>query len=131
MARVPRVLATIAATMPIHTVTNCSDELGHQAAALVSVPFEVMGPRRAPEPTSRGLSRTSGPLDALALSARRVLSSPGRHTTSPEPGGSAWVCGGTTGSACAAARGPDWSPSTALLDPLPAFVSGPGGHQHR
>ena len=26
---VPRVLAAIAATMPIGTVTNCSDELGH------------------------------------------------------------------------------------------------------
>jgi hypothetical protein len=38
---VPRVLAAIAATMPIGTVTNYSDELGHQAAGLVGVPFEV------------------------------------------------------------------------------------------
>ena len=34
-------LAAIAAAMPIGTVTNCSDELGHQAAELVGVPFEV------------------------------------------------------------------------------------------
>jgi 2-haloacid dehalogenase len=38
---VPRVLAAIAATMPIGTVTNCSDELGHQAAGLAGVPFAV------------------------------------------------------------------------------------------
>ena len=38
----PRVLAAIAATMPIGTVTNCSDELGQQAADLVGMPFEVM-----------------------------------------------------------------------------------------
>ena len=37
---VPRVLAAIAAAMPIGTVTNCSDELGRQAAELVGVPFE-------------------------------------------------------------------------------------------
>ena len=38
---VPRVLAAIAATMPVGAVTNCSGELGHQAAGLVGVPFAV------------------------------------------------------------------------------------------
>ena len=69
----PRVLATIAATMPIGTVTNCSDELGHQAADLVGVPFEVMVTAQSagaykprPEPYRRAL-------DMLALPAERVL----------------------------------------------------------
>ena len=70
---VPRVLAAIAATMPIGTVTNCSDELGHQAAGLVGVPFEVTVTAQSagaykpqPEPYQRAL-------DALALPAERVL----------------------------------------------------------
>src|ERR1700756_4124278 len=66
----PRVLTSIAATMPIGTVTNCSDELGRQAADLVGVPFDVMVTAQSagaykpqPEPYRRAL-------DALALPAR-------------------------------------------------------------
>jgi 2-haloalkanoic acid dehalogenase type II len=69
----PRVLAAIAATMPIGTVTNCSDELGHQAAGLVGVPFEVTVTAQSagaykpqPEPYRQAL-------DMLALPAGRVL----------------------------------------------------------
>jgi hypothetical protein len=36
------VLTAIAAAMPIGTVTNCSDELGRQAAELVGVPFVAL-----------------------------------------------------------------------------------------
>jgi 2-haloacid dehalogenase len=69
----PRVLAAIAAAMPIGTVTNCSDELGRQAAALVGVPFEVTVTAQSagaykpqPEPYRQAL-------DALALPGERVL----------------------------------------------------------
>ena len=69
----PRVLAAIAAAMPIGTVTNCSDELRRQAAGLVGVPFEVTVTAQSagaykpqPEPYRRAL-------DALALPAERVL----------------------------------------------------------
>ena len=54
-------------------MTNCSDELGHQAAALVGVPFDVTVTAQSagackprPEPYQRAL-------DALALPAGRVL----------------------------------------------------------
>jgi 2-haloalkanoic acid dehalogenase type II len=69
----PRVLTAIAAAMPIGTVTNCSDELGRQAAELVGVPFEVTVTAQSagaykprPEPYRQAL-------DALALPAERVL----------------------------------------------------------
>jgi hypothetical protein len=65
----PRVLAAIAAAMPIGTVTNCSDELGRQAAGLAGVPFEVTVTAQsagAYKPYRRAL-------DALALPAGRVL----------------------------------------------------------
>jgi 2-haloacid dehalogenase len=69
----PRVLAAIAAVMPIGTVTNCSDELGHQAAGLAGVPFAVTVTAQSagackprPEPYRQAL-------DALALPAGRVL----------------------------------------------------------
>jgi 2-haloalkanoic acid dehalogenase type II len=69
----PRVLTAIAATRPIGTVTNCSDELGRQAAELVGVPFEVVVTAQSagaykpdPEPYRRAL-------DALASPADRVL----------------------------------------------------------
>jgi 2-haloacid dehalogenase len=69
----PRVLTAIDAAVPIGTVTNCSDELGHQAADLVGVPFDVMVTAQSagaykpqPEPYRRAL-------DALALPAERVL----------------------------------------------------------
>jgi FMN phosphatase YigB (HAD superfamily) len=87
----PRVLAAIAAAMPIGTVTNCSDELGHQAADLVSVPFEVTVTAQSagsykpqPEPYRQAL-------EALALPAERSCSWPDRHTASPAPGRSAWM----------------------------------------
>ena len=66
-------LAAIAAVMPIGTVTNCSDELGRQAAELVGVPFGVTVTAQSagaykpqPEPYRQAL-------DALALPAGRVL----------------------------------------------------------
>ena len=69
----PRVLTAIAAAMPIGTVTNCSDELGHQAADLVGVPFEVTVTAQSawaykpqPEPYRQAL-------DTLAMPAERVL----------------------------------------------------------
>lgn len=69
----PRVLTAIAATMPIGTVTNCSDELGHRAADLIGVPFDVVVTAQSagaykpqPEPYRRAL-------DALGLTAERVL----------------------------------------------------------
>ena len=59
--------------MPVGTVTNCSDELGHQAAGLVGVPFEVTVTAQSagackprPEPYQRAL-------DTLALRPGRVL----------------------------------------------------------
>ena len=70
---VPRVLAAIAATMPIGTVTNCPGELGHLAAGLAGVPFGVTVTAQGagackprPEPYQRALG-------ALALPAGRVL----------------------------------------------------------
>jgi len=69
----PCVLTAIAAAMPIGTVTNCSDELGRQAAELVGVPFEVTVTAQSagaykprPEPYRQAL-------DALALPTERVL----------------------------------------------------------
>lgn len=69
----PRVLTAIAATMRIGTVTNCSDELGHQAGDLVGVPFDAIVTAQSagaykpqPEPYRRAL-------DALGLPAGRVL----------------------------------------------------------
>jgi 2-haloacid dehalogenase len=83
---VPRVLAAIAATMPIGTVTNYSDELVHQAAGLVCVPFEVTVTAQSagaykprPEPYQRAL-------DALALPAGRVLFVAGSPYNIPEAG---------------------------------------------
>jgi FMN phosphatase YigB (HAD superfamily) len=67
------VFALEATATPIGTVTNCSDELGRQAAELVGVPFEVTVTAQSagvykpqPEPYRQAL-------DALALPAERVL----------------------------------------------------------
>ena len=85
-------LAAIAAAMPIGTVTNCSDELGRQAAELAGVPFEVTVTAQSagaykpqPEPYRQAL-------DALAFPAERVLFVAGSPYDisgggSPEPGG--------------------------------------------
>jgi FMN phosphatase YigB (HAD superfamily) len=107
------VLAAIAAAMPIGTVTNCSEGLGHQAAGLVGVPFAVTVTAQSagackprPEPYQRAL-------DALALPAGRVLFVAGSLYDIPGARRLGMMCGGTTGSACPAARGPVWSPSTA------------------
>jgi 2-haloacid dehalogenase len=69
----PRVLTAIAANTAIGAVTNCSDELGQQAAELVGVPFEVVVTAQSagaykprPEPYRQAL-------DTLALPAERVL----------------------------------------------------------
>ena len=120
----PRVLATIAATMPIGTVTNCSDELGHQAADLVGVPFEVMVTAQSagaykprPEPYRRAL-------DMLALPAERVLfvaGSPYDILGAGQIGMDVWWHNriGMPGR-----PGPGLVAEHRTLDPLPAFVSG-------
>jgi len=100
----PRVLAAIAAAMPIGTVTNCSDELGHQAADLVGVPFEVTVTAQSagsykpqPEPYRQALKalafagRTGLVRGRVAIRHPRrragrhgcVVAQPGRHACPP------------------------------------------------
>lgn len=69
----PAVLGELAASTRIGVVTNCSEHLGHLAAAQVGVPFEVITTAEAagaykprPEPYQYAL-------DALGLPAERVL----------------------------------------------------------
>jgi 2-haloacid dehalogenase len=124
----PRVLATIAATMPIGTVTNCSDGLGHQAADPVGVPFEVMvTAQSAGAYISRSPSRTGGHSTCSRCRPNESCSWSGRHMTSPAPGRSAWMCGGTTGSACPPTRAHRPLAEHRSLDLPPAFVRGAGG----
>ena len=122
---VPGVLAAIAATMPIGTVTNCSDELGHQAAGLVGVPFAVTVTAQSagaykprPEPYQRAL-------DALALPAGRACSWPGRRTTSRRRA-ARHGCVVAQPDGMPGRPGPGWSPSTAHSI-APGFVSGASG----
>jgi FMN phosphatase YigB (HAD superfamily) len=110
---VPRVLAAIAATMPIGTVTNCSDELGYQAVGLVGVPFKVTVTAQSAGACKPRPGPYRRPFDALALPAGRVLLVAGSPYDIPGAGRLGMECGGTTGSACPAARGPGWSPGTA------------------
>jgi len=82
----PAVLGELDASTRIGVVTNCSEHLGHLAAAQVGVPFEVITTAEAagaykprPEPYQHAL---------------------GPATTFPAPGMSACRCGGTTASVC-------------------------------
>ena len=110
---VPRVLAAIAATMPIGTVTNCSDELGHQAAALVGVPFAVTVTAQSagackprPEPYQRAL-------DTLALRPGRVLFVAGSPYDIPGAGRLGMDVWWHNRIGMPGRPGPVWSPSTA------------------
>jgi 2-haloacid dehalogenase len=72
-AEAPAVVSELVATMPAGVVTNCSEELGHRAAARVGVDFEVVITAEAAgayKPRSEPYQRA---LDALGLPAERVL----------------------------------------------------------
>ena len=123
---VPRVLAAIAATMPIGTVTNCSDELGHQAAALVGVPFAVTVTAQSagackprPEPYQRAL-------DTLALRPGRVLFVAGSSYDIPGAGRLGMDVWWHNRIGMPGRPGPGLVAEHRSLDPLPAFVSGTG-----
>ena len=69
----PAVLAELRTNMKLGVVTNCSDELGHRAAAQVGVPFDVVATAEAagaykPRPEPYRLA-----LEALDLDAARTL----------------------------------------------------------
>jgi 2-haloacid dehalogenase len=124
---VPGVLAAIAATMPIGTVTNCSDELGHQAAALAGVPFAVTVTAQSagackprPEPYQRAL-------DALALPAGRVLFVAGSPYDIPGAGRLGIYVWWHNRIGMPGRPGPGLVAEHRSLDPLPAFVSGADG----
>ncbi len=120
----PRVLAAIAATMRIGTVTNCSDKLGHQAASLAGVPFEVTVTAQSagvykphPEPYQQAL-------DTLALPAGRVLFVAGSPYDIPGAsriGMDVWWHN-RIGMPAHSAHRPIAEHRS--LDPLPAFASG-------
>jgi 2-haloalkanoic acid dehalogenase type II len=123
----PRVLAAITATMPIGTVTNCSDELGHQAAGLVGVPFEVTVTAQSagaykprPEPYRQAL-------DALALPAGRVLFVAGSPYDIPGAGQIGMDVWWHNRIGMPARLGHRPVAEHRSLDPLPAFVGGAGG----
>jgi 2-haloacid dehalogenase len=124
---VPGVLAAIAAAMPIGTVTNCSDELGHQAADLVGVPFAVTVTAQGagaykprPEPYQRAL-------DALALPAGRVLFVAGSPYDIPGAGRLGMDVWWHNRIGMPGRPGPGLVAEHRSLDPLPDFVSGAGG----
>jgi 2-haloacid dehalogenase len=120
----PQVLTAIAATMPIGTVTNCSEELGRQAADLVGVPFEVIVTAQSagaykpqPEPYQRAL-------DTLALPAERVLFVAGSPYDIPgasQIGMDVWW---HNRAGMPAHPGPRPIAEHGSLNPLPAFASG-------
>jgi 2-haloacid dehalogenase len=112
--------------MPIGTVTNCSDELGHQAAALVGVPFEVTVTAQSagaykprPEPYQRAL-------DALALPAGRVLFVAGSPYDIPGAGRLGMDVWWHNRIGMPGRPGPGLVAEHRSLDQLPAFVSGAG-----
>jgi FMN phosphatase YigB (HAD superfamily) len=116
------VLAAIAAAMPIGTVTNCSDELGHQAADLVGVPFEVTVTAQSagaykpqPEPYRQAL-------DALALPAERVLFVAGSPYDIPGAGQVGMDVWWHNRVGMPARPGPSPIAEHRSLDPLPAFA---------
>jgi 2-haloacid dehalogenase len=118
------VLAAIAVTMPIGTVTNCSDELGHQAASLIGVPFDVMVTAQSagaykpqPEPYRRAL-------DALALPPGRVLFVAGSPYDIPGADGVGMDVWWHNRVGMPARPGPPPVAEHRSLDPLPAFASG-------
>jgi 2-haloacid dehalogenase len=125
----PRVLAAIAAAMPIGAVTNCSDELGHQAASLVGVPFEVTVTAQSagaykpqPEPYRQALA-------ALALPAGRVLfvaGSPYDIAGADRVGMDVWWHNRV---GMPARPGPRPVAEHRSLEPLPAFATGGGGEE--
>lgn len=83
----PAVVTELARTVKVGVVTNCSENLGHRAAARVGVPFDVVVTAEAAgayKPASAPYRRA---LDALGAQADRTLFVAGSRFDIPGAGG--------------------------------------------
>ena len=124
-------LAAIAATMPIGSVTHCSDELGHLAVGLAGVPFEVTVTAQGAGACKPRPGPYRRPLDALALPAGRVLFMAGSPYDIPGAGRIGMDVWWHNRIGMPDRPGPGLVAGHAHSTRSPAFVSGAGGHRHR
>src|SRR5215217_2514907 len=96
----PEVLRRLSEQVRIGVVTNCSEELGHRAAARVGVNFDTVVTAEAAGAYKPSPSRTDSHWTGWASGHRARCSWPARPPTSREQAAPGWACSGTTVLSC-------------------------------